>query len=121
MANSDTLQKQDGFKSQFGFIMAAVGSCVGMANVWRFPMLVSRYGGLTFLIPYAIFAFITVSYTHLDVYKRQLQVGDGLAQIGLGDEQLLRRLVDAALLRHGHKVNQLLQLHRVPPFSVRSV
>lgn len=51
MANSDTLQKQDGFKSQFGFIMAAVGSCVGMANVWRFPMLVSRYGGLTFLIP----------------------------------------------------------------------
>ena len=58
MANSDTLQKQDGFKSQFGFIMAAVGSCVGMANVWRFPMLVSRYGGLTFLIPYAIFAFI---------------------------------------------------------------
>ena len=30
MANSDTLQKQDGFKSQFGFIMAAVGSCVGM-------------------------------------------------------------------------------------------
>ena len=58
MANNNTLQKQDGFKSQFGFIMAAVGSCVGMANVWRFPMLVSRYGGLTFLIPYFIFAFI---------------------------------------------------------------
>ncbi len=30
------------FKSQWGFIMAAVGSCVGMANVWRFPMLVSE-------------------------------------------------------------------------------
>ncbi len=58
MSSPDTLQKQDGFKSQFGFIMAAVGSCVGMANVWRFPMLVSRYGGLTFLIPYFIFAFI---------------------------------------------------------------
>ena len=58
MATPDTLQNQDGFKSQFGFIMAAVGSCVGMANVWRFPMLVSRYGGLTFLIPYFIFAFI---------------------------------------------------------------
>ncbi|WP_293010245.1 MULTISPECIES: sodium-dependent transporter [unclassified Oscillibacter] len=56
--NSKTLEKQDGFKSQWGFIMAAVGSCVGMANVWRFPMLVSRYGGLTFLIPYFIFAFI---------------------------------------------------------------
>ena len=58
MKNVNTVQKQDGFKSQWGFIMAAVGSCVGMANVWRFPMLVSRYGGLTFLIPYFIFVFI---------------------------------------------------------------
>ncbi len=57
MANN-TAQQTDGFKSQWGFIMAAVGSCVGMANVWRFPMLVSRYGGMTFLIPYFIFAFI---------------------------------------------------------------
>ena len=56
--NTTTLAKQDGFKSQWGFIMAAVGSCVGMANVWRFPMLVSRYGGLTFLIPYFIFVFV---------------------------------------------------------------
>ena len=53
-----THEKQDGFKSQWGFIMAAVGSCVGMANIWRFPMLVSKYGGLTFLIPYFIFVFI---------------------------------------------------------------
>ena len=44
-----TLEKQDGFQSQWGFIMSAVGSCVGMANIWRFPMLVSKYGGLTFL------------------------------------------------------------------------
>ena len=58
MENNGKLQNQDGFRSQWGFIMAAVGSCVGMANVWRFPMLVSKYGGLTFLIPYFIFAFI---------------------------------------------------------------
>lgn len=50
--------KYDGFKSQWGFIVSAVGSCVGMANIWRFPMLISKYGGLTFLIPYFIFAFI---------------------------------------------------------------
>ena len=37
-----TLEKQDGFQSQWGFIMSAVGSCVGMANIWRFPMLVSK-------------------------------------------------------------------------------
>lgn len=58
MGTTNAVQKPDGFKSQWGFIMAAVGSCVGMANVWRFPMLVSRYGGLTFLIPYFIFAVI---------------------------------------------------------------
>lgn len=58
MSNNQSTVKTDGFKSQWGFIMAAVGSCVGMANVWRFPMLVSKYGGLTFLIPYFIFAFI---------------------------------------------------------------
>ena len=58
MSNNQTTVKTDGFKSQWGFIMAAVGSCVGMANVWRFPMLVSKYGGLTFLIPYFIFAAI---------------------------------------------------------------
>ena len=56
--NTTTPAKQDGFKSQWGFIMAAVGSCVGMANGWRFPMLVSRYGGLTFLIPYFIFVIV---------------------------------------------------------------
>ena len=58
MSNNQSTVKTDGFKSQWGFIMAAVGSCVGMANVWRFPMLVSKYGGLTFLIPYFIFAAI---------------------------------------------------------------
>ena len=57
-ANNNTFEKKDGFKSQWGFIMAAVGSCVGMANVWRFPMLVSKYGGLTFLIPYFVFILV---------------------------------------------------------------
>lgn len=58
MEHANRSKHRDGFRSQWGFIMSAVGSCVGMANVWRFPMLVSRYGGLTFLIPYFIFAFI---------------------------------------------------------------
>lgn len=57
--NTTTPAKQDGFKSQWGFIMAAVGSCVGHGKrLGRFPMLVSRYGGLTFLIPYFIFVIV---------------------------------------------------------------
>lgn len=48
----------DGFSSKFGFIIACIGSAVGMANIWRFPYLVSEYGGLTFLLPYFIFVVI---------------------------------------------------------------
>ena len=49
---------QDGFSSKFGFIVSCIGSAVGMANIWRFPYLVSEYGGLTFLLPYFIFVLI---------------------------------------------------------------
>ena len=47
--------KRDGFSSSTGFIIACIGSAVGMGNIWRFPTLVSSWGGLTFLIPYFIF------------------------------------------------------------------
>lgn len=46
---------RDGFKSKWGFILACIGSAVGMGNIWRFPILVSVYGGMTFIIPYLIF------------------------------------------------------------------
>lgn len=41
-----------------GFIMAAVGSASAWKRLGGFPMLVSRYGGLTFLIPYFIFVIV---------------------------------------------------------------
>ena len=49
------------FRSRFGFIIACIGSAVGMGNIWRFPVMVSTYGGLTFLIPYFIFVFLIAS------------------------------------------------------------
>lgn len=50
--------KRDGFSSRWGFTLACIGSAVGMGNLWRFPMLVSSWGGLTFLIPYFIFVIL---------------------------------------------------------------
>lgn len=50
--------KKDGFRSRVGFVLACVGSAVGMGNIWRFPIMVSQFGGLTFLIPYFIFVIL---------------------------------------------------------------
>lgn len=40
--------ERDGFESKWGFILACIGSAVGMGNIWRFPVMVSKYGGMTF-------------------------------------------------------------------------
>ena len=56
--SNETLQTRDGFKSQWGFILACIGSAVGMGNIWRFPIMVAKWGGLTFLIPYFIIVLL---------------------------------------------------------------
>lgn len=58
MATEDTLQSRDGFQSRWGFILACIGSAVGMGNIWRFPIMVSTFGGLTFLLPYFLFVVL---------------------------------------------------------------
>ncbi|MGO5027446.1 sodium-dependent transporter [Candidatus Agathobaculum pullicola] len=43
------------FTSKIGFVLAAVGSAVGMGNIWMFPYRTGQYGGAAFLIPYLLF------------------------------------------------------------------
>ena len=54
MADKQLTSNRDGFTSRWGFILACIGSAVGMGNIWRFPIMVSVWGGMTFLIPYFI-------------------------------------------------------------------
>ena len=52
------MENRNKFSSKWGFIMACVGSAVGLANVWAFPYQLGANGGLAFLFPYLIFAYI---------------------------------------------------------------
>lgn len=47
--------KHSKFSSRWGFVLSAVGSAVGMANVWGFPAKMGSNGGGAFLIAYLIF------------------------------------------------------------------
>lgn len=49
------MNKRDSFNNKWGFIIACIGSAVGMGNIWMFPTRVSMYGGGSYLIPYFIF------------------------------------------------------------------
>ena len=46
--------QRDSWQSKWGFILACIGSAVGMGNIWLFPSRVAKYGG-AFLLAYFIF------------------------------------------------------------------
>ena len=43
------------FRNKLGFVLASVGSAVGMGNIWLFPYRVGQYGGAAFLLVYFFF------------------------------------------------------------------
>lgn len=51
---SDLSRKSDTWGSRFGFIMAAVGSSVGLGNFWRFPFTAGENGGGAFILIYLL-------------------------------------------------------------------
>lgn len=50
--------QREQWNSRVGFILAAVGSAIGLGNIWRFPYMAYENGGGAFFIPY-LFAMIS--------------------------------------------------------------
>ena len=48
--------KRGSFGSNIGFLMSAIGSAVGLGNIWGFPYKMGKSGGFTFLIIYLVLA-----------------------------------------------------------------
>ena len=46
------------WNSRWGFILAMVGSAVGLGNIWRFPNVLYANGGGSFMIPYIVAIFL---------------------------------------------------------------
>ncbi len=52
-------KKRTQWGSNFGFIMSAIGSAVGLGNIWAFPFKMGQNGGFAFLIVYVILAVLS--------------------------------------------------------------
>ncbi|NEP19446.1 MAG: sodium-dependent transporter [Leptolyngbya sp. SIO4C1] len=68
------------WSSKTVFVLAAIGSAVGLGNIWRFPYLAGKYGGGAFLIPYLI-ALLAVGFPLLML---EFAIGQKMQQGAVG-------------------------------------
>jgi len=73
--------------SRLSYTLAAVGSAVGLGNIWRFPYLCYRNGGATFLIPY----FISLFGLGIPLFALEFTLGQGTGKSALGANLALDR------------------------------
>ena len=65
------MEDRDRWSSRAAFVMASIGSAVGLGNVWRFPYMVYDNGGGAFLIPY----FIALMTTGIPLLMVEFNIG----------------------------------------------
>ncbi|WP_051080112.1 sodium-dependent transporter [Demetria terragena] len=63
----DSGKSAAGFASRRVFILAAIGSAVGLGNIWRFPYVAYEGGGGAFIVPYLVAIFVAgLPFLYLD-------------------------------------------------------
>ncbi|MEM7351457.1 MAG: sodium-dependent transporter [Acidobacteriota bacterium] len=68
------------WSSQFGFVLAAAGSAIGLGNIWRFPYTVGEYGGGAFVMLYLFF----VALIGVPVLMAELSLGRSTEKSAVG-------------------------------------
>ena len=111
MADKQATTQRDGFKSKWGFILACIGSAVGMGNIWRFPYLAAKYGGGIFLLVYILLA-MTFGYTMI-VAETSLGRMTGKSPVGA-----FKSFGTSGWLRFGGWINAIIPILIVPYYSV---
>lgn len=62
---------RDQWGTKLGFILAAMGSAIGLGNIWRYPYVVYENGGGAFLIPY----FVALATAGLPILMLEYSLG----------------------------------------------
>ncbi|MDR0425447.1 MAG: sodium-dependent transporter [Clostridiales Family XIII bacterium] len=89
-SKSKNLHSRDSFASQFGLVMAAVGSAVGLGNIWRFSYILGVNGGGAFLLVYVLCVLLV----GVPILISELTIG---RRSGLGAVGAFRKLAPGKL------------------------
>jgi neurotransmitter:Na+ symporter, NSS family len=71
MSDGTALADRGRWGTKVGFILAAMGSAIGLGNIWRYPYVVYEEGGGAFLIPY----FIAIATAALPILILEYSLG----------------------------------------------
>ena len=79
--------KRASWASNLGFLMAAIGSAVGLGNIWGFPYKMGKSGGFAYLAVYALLAI----FVGFIVMASELAMGRKTGQGAMGTYHALTK------------------------------